>query len=224
MINNYSSDPAKESGARKEAIDYVFDFFKFIGKCIIAIPLFIWACLSTLIKNVGWQAFLIFALGVPALLVAVFGIHDWVNTDYSGPWYDDYSLEYVYGDINNQGRVENVEYALYTKELIGCNGFRVTLPFGSDYYYEIHYFTEEDKWLGGEYITDYGVFDHDFLPSFEMEDGTKIVPYGIRVVLIKIDRTDITWLEKLSFIEDFCIDLYEPVETNSWLNPDLFVN
>ena len=169
----------------------------------------LFTALFTVLYNLPW------IIIIPLILVGALiffpvscGIK-YFSADREGPWYDDYALTFVRGDIDELGTVDDgAKNALYTKDMIECDEFRITLKYGSDYYCEIHYFTADDRWLSFEIIKNSGT--HSVL-SLQMPDQTA----GIRLVLVRNDEKNIAWFSKESAVSSIVLDVYrepEPTE------------
>ena len=146
------------------------------------------------------------------------------SQDRSGPWYDDIHITCSYGNINNVGRIEPAKNAMYTKDLIFCTGYRVTMPYNSKYFYEVHYFTADDRWIGGEVVTTSGVHlvENGSIPSLVEDDGTVVPAAGIRIVLLSSDGKNIGFWSKLVAHNVLTLDVYaksRPDVDNVWKPP-----
>lgn len=161
------------------------------------------------LKNIELEGWLILGIAICFALFSIlvsFASHQ----DHEGPWYDDIKLTCVYGNINNKGRVEDVKTAMFTEDLILCSGYRITLPYNSNYYYEVHYFTSDDRWISGEYRTESGVYvvEAGSFPSLINEDGTIIPAAGIRIVLVQAQGKNIGFWEKLCAHNVLTLDVF----------------
>lgn len=123
-------------------------------------------------------------------------------SDQEGPWYDDQKLSLTSGDIDAEGHVlHDVKNAVYTKDMILCDGLRITLSFGVNYYYEIHYFTADDRWISGVLQYNSGVYtvEPDEMPA----DAA-----GIRLVILTLDKSDIGFFERFTAANALSLDIY----------------
>lgn len=174
--------------------DFFEDFFEMLVNMIVGF--------ITWLINLDWVKIIFFGLSFGLIFSAVSCGYNYFNADREGPWYDDQELSFVRGDIDDTGRVDReTKKAIYTKDMIPCDGLRVTLSFGHNYYYEIHYFTAEDKWISGELQYESGVYTVE--PS-QMPAGAA----GIRIVILKLDGTDIGFWERRDAAKCLTLDVY----------------
>lgn len=191
----------KKPGFFGAFITWILDFCDTIAEIIVSLP---------------WVKILVFVAIAAVIFGAcslVFGLN---LHDTKGPWLDDRYLSFSYGNINDKGYVnKDVKNALYTKDMISCTGYRITFLYGTDYVYEVHYFTADDRWISAELVKTTGghLVENGKMPSLVESDGTQVPAAGIRIVLVKTDKTDIGFFSKLSAADCLSLDIYKDSES-----------
>lgn len=160
------------------------------------------------LSMVPWIPVLVVCL-VLAMALGILSFVPYLAMDHNGPWYVDQKYNFVYGDINDKGRVEDVKYALYTKDLIKCDKLRITLDFGADYYCEVHYFTADGAWIGGVPVTQTDPFELDVAALPSLESNGELKPAAaFRIVLVQNQGEDISFFARGSARNCVKIDKY----------------
>lgn len=200
---DYLNSGGKQPGFFEAFITWILDFCDTIAEIIVSLP---------------WVKILVFVAIAAVIFGAcslVFGLN---LHDKDGPWFEDRYLTFSYGNINDKGYVDKeVKNALYTTDMIKCTGYRVNFLYGTDYVYEVHYFTEDDRWISGELVKKTGthLVENGKMPFLVESDGTQVPAAGIRIVLVKTDKTDIGFFNKLSAADCLTLDIYKESEFES---------
>lgn len=111
-------------------------------------------------------------------------------------WSNGHNISFRRGEIDTLGFLDkNAKSAVYTENLISCDGYRLTFYSGTDYLCFVHYYTADGRWLSVQSVNageTFVVKDSD-MPCITADDGTQLSAAGIRICLVKI-KTDFTGL------------------------------
>ena len=95
--------------------------------------------------------------------------------------------------------LNDVENALYTKDIIECTGVELYADFDSDIEYTVHFYDEDGKWLSCQDNEDLN------LKINEMPEGA----VGIRVVIYpqSDENNKVSWLEKGTYARQLTVKI-----------------
>lgn len=113
---------------------------------------------------------------------------------------------FSYGEIQDGGAVRSTDFGIYTKKMIECTSFDITLDIGVQDVVTLHYYDAEGKWLASEKLEGGALVCKDYSQMFFTVGEQAVRVAGIRLS-VKRNGTSIAGAERLTYAWNFVLNV-----------------